>query len=159
MVNRMHKRSRVICAGMMIVLLVLVLLPLSGWMELGVQAGRKAEEVYEPLLNIHNQIALEKAQEGIPVGDPIEMEEAWEIEDTREESFEPLVTAMLNGSDVLGFDAAENTFYCTIGMETEDEWPEISLKARNVPDGLEIRLVDDYAYDWCSDAIREGYRY
>lgn len=159
MVNRMHKRSRVVCAGMMIMLLVLVLLPLSGWMELGVQAGRKAEDVYEPLLNIHNQIQSEKAQDGISVGGVIELEEAWEIEDTREESFEPLVTAMLNGSDVLGFDAAENTFYCTIGMENEDEWPEISLKARNAPDGLAIRLVDDYTYDWCSDAIREGYRY
>lgn len=159
MVNRMHKRSRVVCAGMMIMLLVLVLLPLSDWMELGVQAGRKAEDVYEPLLNIHNQIQAEKAQDGISVGGVIELEEAWEIEDTREESFEPLVTAMLNGSDVLGFDAAENTFYCTIGLENEDEWPEISLKARNVSDGLEIRLIDDYTYDWCSDAVREGYRY
>lgn len=140
-------------------LLVLALMPLSALMELGSKSGKTAEEVYEPLLNIHNQIIAEKAQGGVPVGELIELEDAWAIEDTREESMQPLVTAMLNGSDVLGFDEADNTFYCTLGMETGDEWPEIELKARNVPDGLKIRMVDDYTYDWCSDAIREGYRY
>lgn len=152
-------KKRIAGAGAVVMLLVLALMPLSTLMELGAESGKTAEEVYEPLLQIHNQIISEKAQDGVPVGDLIELEDAWAIEDTREESTEPLVTAMLNGSDVLGFDKADNTFYCTLGMETGDEWPEIELKARNVPDGLEIRMVDDYTYDWCSDAIREGYRY
>lgn len=152
-------KRRMAGAGAVVMLLVLALMPLSTLMELGAESGKTAEEVYEPLLQIHNQIISEKAQDGVPVGDLIELEDAWAIEDTREESTEPLVTAMLNGSDVLGFDKADNTFYCTLGMETGDEWPEIELKARNVPDGLEIRMVDDYTYDWCSDAIREGYRY
>ncbi len=155
----MHMKKRVAGAGALIMLLVLALMPLSALMELGSKSGKTAEEVYEPLLNIHNQIVAEKAQDGVPVGDLIELEDAWAIEDTREESMQPLVTAMLNGSDVLGFDEADNTFYCTLGMEAGDEWPEIRLKARNAPDGLNIRLVDDYTYDWCSDAIREGYRY
>jgi len=152
-------KKRVAGAGALIMLLVLVLMPLSALMELGSKSGKTAEEVYEPLLNIHNQIAAEKAQDVVPVGELIELEDAWAIEDTREESMQPLVTAMLNGSDVLGFDEADNTFYCTLGMETGDEWPEIRLTARNAPDGLKIRRVDDYTYDWCSDAIREGYRY
>ena len=152
-------KKRVAGAGALIMLLVLGLMPLSSLMEKGTESAETAEEVYEPLLDIHNQILSEKVQDGVLVGDLIELEDAWAIEDMREESMAPLVTAMLNGSDVLGFDEADNTFYCTLGMETGDEWPEISLKARNVPEGLEIRMVDDYTYDWCSDAIREGYRY
>jgi len=159
MVKRMHKRRQVIGTGLLIAALLLGIAPLSDRMELGAQENRTAEEVYEPLLNLHHQIVSEKVQEGISVGGLIELEDAWAIEDTREESWEPLVTAMLNHEDVLGFDYAENTFYCTLGMETGENWPEIALKARNVPEGLEIRMVDDYTYDWCSDAIREGYRY
>jgi len=155
----MHKRKQVVWTGLLIALILLALAPLSGMMELGAQESLTAEDMYEPLLNLHRQMASEKAQDGIPVGGLIDLEEAWEIEDTREESWEPLVTSMLNHEDVLGFDYTENTFYCTLGMETGENWPEISLKARNVPEGLEIRMVDDYTYDWCSDAIREGYRY
>ena len=94
-----------------------------------------------------------------PVVEPvIGIEEIWAIEDARSESEMPLVTALENHGQALGYDAASNTFYCTLGMETGDEWPDIRLTA---PDAKDVRLVfaDDYSYDWCADAIRDGYEY
>jgi len=94
-----------------------------------------------------------------PVIEPVaEIEAIWEIEDARMESETPLVTALENHGARLGYDAAENTFYCPIGLETGDEWPEIHLTA---PGAKDVRLVfvDDYSYDWCSDALRDGYSY
>ena len=87
-----------------------------------------------------------------------EMEELWAIEDAREESETPLVTALENFGVPLGYDRESNTFYCTLGLENGDEWPEMKL---TVPDGagLSVCFVDDYTYDWCADAIAEGYSY
>ena len=94
-----------------------------------------------------------------PVIEPVaEIEAIWAIEDTRTESETPLVTALENHGARLGYDAAENTFYCPIGLETGNDWPEIHLTA---PGAKDVRLVfvDDYSYDWCSDALRDGYGY
>ena len=94
-----------------------------------------------------------------PVVEPVaEIETIWAIEDAREESETPLVTALENYGARLGYDAAENTFYCPIGLETGEEWPQIHLTA---PGAKDVRLVfvDDYSYDWCSDALRDGYSY
>ena len=94
-----------------------------------------------------------------PVVQPaMDIEEIWAIEDTREESGEPLVTAIKNRAVPLAYDEETNTFYCTLGMDNGEDWPDIHLHAygkRNVS----AVFVDDYTYDWCPDAIRDGYSY
>lgn len=94
-----------------------------------------------------------------PVVEPVrDIEEIWAIEDAREESEEPLVTALENHGQTLGYDAASNTFYCTLGMDLADAWPDIHLTAPGAK-GVRLCLVDDYSYDWCADAVRDGYEY
>jgi len=90
-----------------------------------------------------------------PAGD---IEALWAIEDTREESWDPLVTRLENNGVPMGYDAALNTFYCPLGMGNADAWPEIHLTA---PDAQGVRMIfsDDYTYDWCADAIRDAYSY
>ncbi len=87
-----------------------------------------------------------------------DIEDIWAIEDERIESEAPLVTALENHGQALGYDAESNTFYCTLGMDNADTWPDIRLTA---PEAKDVRLVfvDDYSYDWCQDAIRDGYEY
>jgi len=94
-----------------------------------------------------------------PVVEPVrEIEEIWAIEDARTESSVPLVTRLENHGQRLGYDAGSNTFYCTLGMGHESDWPQIHLTA---PDAKDVQLVfvDDYSYDWCADAISDGYAY
>lgn len=92
------------------------------------------------------------------VGGHREIEEIWAIEDTRTMSDEPLVTFLENNGVPLAYEREENTFYCTLGLENGDAWPELHLTAPGAK-GVEICFVDDYSYDWCSDAIRDGYSY
>ncbi len=92
------------------------------------------------------------------VGDAMEIEELWAIEDERQESEKPLVTALENNGVPLAYDAQENTFYCTLGMANGEEWPQLHLTAPGAKD-VSVSFVDDYTYDYCSDAIREGYAY
>lgn len=87
-----------------------------------------------------------------------EIEEIWAIEDAREESDMPLVTALQNDGQALGYDAASNTFYCTLGMGNGEDWPPLHLTAPGAK-GVSLCFVDDYTYDWCADAIRDGYGY
>ena len=96
-----------------------------------------------------------------PVVEPVrEIEEIWAIEDEREESEEPLVTRLFCNGAEAAYDAESNTFYCTLGLENGEEWPKIKLTtAQNVGGGLTLCFVDDYAYDACADAIRDGYAY
>ena len=96
-----------------------------------------------------------------PVVEPVrEIEEIWALEDEREESEEPLVTRLFCNGAEAAYDAESNTFYCTLGLENGEEWPEIKLTtAKNVGGGLTLCFVDDYAYDACADAIRDGYAY
>ena len=86
-----------------------------------------------------------------------EIEEIWAIEDARQESETPLVTALEMNGMPLGYDAESNTFYCTLGMEGE-EWPDIHLTAPGAR-GVSLCFVDDYTYDWRQDAVRDGYEY
>lgn len=52
-----------------------------------------------------------------PVVEPCrDIEDIWAIEDAREESDVPLVTALKMNGVPLAYDAAENTFYCTLGL-------------------------------------------
>ena len=96
-----------------------------------------------------------------PVVGPVrEIEEIWAIEDEREESEEPLVTRLFCNGAEAAYDAESNTFYCTLGLENGEKWPEIKLTTdKNVGGGLTLCFVDDYAYDACADAIRDGYAY
>ncbi len=96
-----------------------------------------------------------------PVVGPVrEIEEIWAIEDEREESEEPLVTRLFCNGAEAAYDAESNTFYCSLGLENGEEWPKIKLTtAKNVGGGLTLCFVDDYAYDVCADAIRDGYAY
>jgi len=86
-----------------------------------------------------------------------EIEEIWAIEDARQESGTPLVTALEMNGMPLGYDAESNIFYCTLGMDGE-EWPDIHLTAPGAK-GVSLCFVDDYTYDWRTDAIRDGYEY
>lgn len=87
-----------------------------------------------------------------------EIEALWEIEDTRYESDVPLVTYLENNGAPLGYDAKSNTFYCTLGLDSGSDWPDILLTAPRA-EGVAICFSDDYTYDWCDQAISEGYSY
>lgn len=89
---------------------------------------------------------------------PGNIEELWAIEDAREESETPLVTALENFGVPLAYDAQANRFYCTLGMDNGESWPELHLIAPRA-EGVTLVFSDDYSYDWCSDAIRDGYAY
>ena len=89
---------------------------------------------------------------------PENIEELWEIEDTREESETPLVTALTNHGVPLAYDAQANRFYCTLGMDNGESWPQLHLIAPQA-EGVTLVFSDDYTYDWCADAIRDGYAY
>ena len=94
-----------------------------------------------------------------PVVGPVpDIEDVWAIEDAREESDTPLVTALDNNGQALGYDAASNTFYCTLGLGHEEDWPQLHLTAPGA-NGVSLCFVDDYTYDWCADAIRDGWAY
>lgn len=94
-----------------------------------------------------------------PVVEPCrDIEDIWAIEDVREESDTPLVTALDNNGQALGYDTASNTFYCTLGLGHEEDWPQLHLTAPGA-NGVSLCFVDDYTYDWCADAIRDGWAY
>ena len=95
---------------------------------------------------------------GEPVLPLMDIEQVWNIEDTRTEATERMVTRMFNGVEVLGYDGLSDTFYCTLGLDDGEEWPQISLTALGA-EGLQVAWIDDYTYDWCSEAIEENYRY
>ena len=89
---------------------------------------------------------------------PQEVETIWAIEDTRKESDVPLVSRLHYDGAPLAYDAQSNTFYCTLGMNQGDEWPQLHITAPDNPD-VKLMFSDDYTYDWCADAVREGYSY
>lgn len=89
---------------------------------------------------------------------PEDIEQIWAIEDARRESDMPLVTALENMGVPMAYDAAANTFYCTLGTQNAEDWPEIHITAPQA-EGVRLSFVDDYSYDWCMDALRDGYVY
>ena len=94
-----------------------------------------------------------------PVIEPVrDIEEIWAIEDERTPSEEPLVTALELDGAPLAYEPETNTFYCTLGLDQGDAWPQLHITA---PDAQDVTLcfTDDYSYDWCADAIAEGYAY
>ncbi|MED9821474.1 MAG: CotH kinase family protein [Christensenellales bacterium] len=94
-----------------------------------------------------------------PVLEPMRpIEEIWALEDARQASEGPLVTALEMDGQALAYDAQSRTFYCTLGLEQGEAWPSLHLTAPGV-EGVSLCFVDDYTYDACADAIREGYAY
>ena len=92
------------------------------------------------------------------VGGVRDIEELWAIEDTREESEAPLVTALSDNGMPLVYNREEDLFYCPLGLGQGDEWPQLHLTA---PQGSRVSICfsDDYTYDSCCEAIRKGYAY
>lgn len=86
------------------------------------------------------------------------IEEIWALEDERTMSETPLVTALSNHGVPLAYDAQQNTFYCTLGLDQGSEWPDIHLTAPDAS-GITLCFTDDYTFDSCATAIREGYPY
>ncbi|MGN0995668.1 MAG: CotH kinase family protein [Candidatus Ventricola sp.] len=152
----MNRRRNLLLTAGAIVLALLALAPLAGVLSGAARGGQDAERV----VRMHAMMDEYTANApDIPVGPMMDIEDAWAIEDTREEAAQPLVTAMQNGGDVLGFDAQSNTFYCTVGME--GDWPELALTAQRAADaqGLRLSWIDDYTYDSREDAVAGGCRY
>lgn len=152
----MHRRTGLIASLLGILLLVALLAPLARLMDSSrsTELDDKQQDVMDALL-VHE--AHMKEGQGAQVLPMIDIEEAWAIEDAREESAEPLVTAMHNGDSALGYDRENRTFYCTIGLDGED-WPELALTAKGA-EGVRVAWIDDYTYDWRADAVAEGYAY
>ena len=73
-----------------------------------------------------------------PVVEPVrEIEEIWALEDAREESEEPLVTRLFCNGIPMAYDAENNVFYGSLGLENGEEWPKIKLTtAKNVGGGV-----------------------
>lgn len=91
------------------------------------------------------------------VGPCIDIEEMWAIEDAREYVEGALITRLEMNGVPLAYSEAENMFYCPIGLDHE-EWPRIHLTAPGAK-GVRLLFSDDYTYDWCYDAVKEGYAY
>lgn len=155
-------RRKMIGAMLSVVLLTALLLPLVHVLSSGqgVIGANDADHMVKPMLAMLAQSPQMKANAAVePM---LELEEAWAIEDERQECWEePLVVGMRNGENELGFDRESNTFYCTLGMEDTGDWPEMALFAQGAQgaENLRVAWIDDYSYDYRSDAIREGYRY
>lgn len=145
---------------LLVLLLAALLLPVTRLLSSGQEAARnQTADGVEPMLNLLAKSPAYRAQTAV---EPMmELEEIWAIEDEREESDKPLVAGMRNGDHEMGYDAESDTFYCTIGMETGEDWPELALfaQAADGEENLRIVWVDDYSYDYASDAVRDGWRY
>lgn len=133
----------------------MLLIPLANMLSTG-QETLDAEHMIQPMLDLLAQSPQANAHE--PVGPMMDMEDAWDIEDTRQEAQTPLVCGMRNGEHELGYDEASRTFFCTLGLNGGD-WPELALYAQGAEESVSLAWIDDYTYDDRSDAIRGGYRY
>lgn len=158
----MNRRRSLLAAAILLALLTLLMAPLARMMTEGrdESSAKDAEHMIKPMLELLKQSPQTTAN--TPVEPMMEIEDVWAIEDTREESGgNALVTGMRSGDNELGFDAESNTFYCTLGMGEGDDWPELSLFAKPAEgkENLRVAWIDDYTYDWRSEAIAEGYRY
>ena len=144
-------------------LLILLIVGILAFPASHLDGMQRASHQNDPSCSIEPMfILMEKGPQNsvIPINPLLDIQNCWALEDQRTYSESPLVCAMRNGDSVLGFDSASNTFYCTLGMNTQETWPQLSLYAEPaVSDPVEIAWVDDYTYDTCADAIREGYRY
>ena len=144
---------------LLVAVLIAALLPVSMVLTLSEKGpdDRKNEAIMESLEQYR---AYQREAVEIAVDPLIDIEKAWEIEDTRQEAENALIMAMHNHGAPLGFDSGEMTFYCPIVMTEEDNWPEIQMTALcDSAEPVHIAWIDDYTYDYPSEALRDGYRY
>ena len=92
------------------------------------------------------------------ISNVIPIEELWSIEDTRSESEIPLIQTLLCNGVPAAYSRSENTFYCSLGLDNSDNWPNLRLTVPNAK-GITTCFSDDYSYDGCQEAIAEGYSY
>ena len=156
----MNRRKKLIAAAVCVLGLTALLVPAAKLLSMGhnMAGARDADHMIRPMLELLAKSPGETAH--TPVEPMMDIEEVWAIEDARQEREMPLVTGMRNGDSELGYDAQSNTFYCTVGMQDGD-WPELALFASPAEgaENLRITWIDDYSYDFLSDAVSEGYRY
>ena len=129
-VDGISMRKNLITTLLMVALLVVLLVPLSWLLSIGLDAAEMsdADHMIQPMLDMLAQSPKMQAQ--VPVEPVMDIEDAWTIEDTREELWEmPLVIGMRDRENELGFDAQSNTFYCTLGLDDGEDWPELALFA------------------------------
>ena len=86
---------------------------------------------------------------------PEDIETIWAIEDARTMSEKPLVTALDNNGVPLAYDRETNTFYCSLGLDNGEQWPDIHLTAPGA-EGVSLLLADDFTYDSCAEAVAMG---
>ena len=150
-------RRRLLGAMLSVALMVGLLVPLGLLLSSGADTALDQKQAA-----IARALELEQERKALPapvsVQPVMDIEDIWAIEDTRTEAEHALVTQMYREEEKLGYDAESSTFYCTLGIDTGDAWPEISLNVRGA-EGVQVVWVDDYSYDWCEDAISQGYRY
>lgn len=155
-----NMRRNLLGTTLLVLLLAALLLPVTRLLSSGQDAaGSQTADGVEPMLNLLARSPAYRAQTAVePM---LELEEIWALEDEREESETPLVVGMRNGDQEMGYDAESGTFYCTIGMETGEDWPELALfaQAADGAENLHVVWVDDYSYDYASDAVCDGSRY
>jgi len=151
-------RRRILGTLFAILLMVALLTPFVSYLSTCSSSGTQNDlaQMIEPMAALLDE---GPQHADIPVEPVIEIEDCWDIEDTRTYADAPLVRAMRRGDSALGYDEASNTFYCTLGSDINEDWPEITLFAKGSEDGMRVAWVDDYTYDFCADAVREGYRY
>jgi len=157
----MNRRRKLIASAVCVLALTALLALPAQLLSLGSGAdgAQDAEHVVRPLLAL--MAAGPAGHADAPVEPMMELEDAWAIEDTRAETEGELVAGMMNGDMELGYDRESRTFYCTLGMNEDGDWPELALAAQPSPgaENLRVAWIDDYSYDYSTDAISEGYRY
>ncbi len=84
-----------------------------------------------------------------------EIEVIWNIEDTRGFSEIPLLSELIWNGGPLAH-SEEGTFFCPLGLEHGEEWPELTFL---LPDGISACFADDYLWDACGNAIAQGIPY
>lgn len=150
-----RRKSLLLCAMIILALCALLFFPARMLLENRDKAFEEKQGM------IMQMIEERKAIEELPAPSAVlpimDIEDIWALEDEREEAQDELVSAMFNNGAALGYDRADQTFYCSLDVGLE-EWPQIELSARGVQ-GVNVAWLDDYTYDWCSDAVSEGYRY
>ena len=152
----MNRRRKLITAAVFVLLLCVLLAPLAQLLSLGDHTLDQKQAAIARALEMEKERSALSPY--VPVQGVPDIEDIWAIEDARTETDAELVDSMRCSTGEMGYDAESRTFYATLGIENGDEWPEIALSARGAED-VQVVWIDDYSYDWCAEAIREGYRY
>lgn len=123
----MNTRGSVIMTAMAVLVLTAVLMPISGL--LASQEELSNRMIMQTLVDYREH---QESWNGNLVEPLMDIEDAWNIEDTRTESPNPLITRMLCNGAEMGYDRGSRTFYCTLGMDENVEWIPLEIFAGGV---------------------------